>query len=131
MIHAPALPTAETSTGSGAGANGFKCWTVQLGGSTKNTGRLVPPRSIVMPMRSAVLDKCIDQLLLVSNDFKTLVVMSAKVAQGCDRHLDSRILRKSVQLIQEAAVHKLHRRIRNVHQKMSSCTGVTTVPAVP
>ena len=81
MIHAPALPTAETSTGSGAGANGFKCWTVQLGGSTKNTGRLVPQRSIVMPMRSAVLDKCIDELLLVFDNVKAILVVGVKAAQ--------------------------------------------------
>lgn len=78
---------------------GFKYWTVQLGGSIKNTGRLVPQRSIVRPMRSAVLDKGIDELLLVFNNVKAILVMGVKLTQGVDWHLNGRTLRQSIQLI--------------------------------
>ena len=88
MIHAPALPTGVVPEGKGPGAIGFKYWTVQLGGAIKNTGRLVPQRSIVRPMRSAVLDKCIDELLLVFNNVKAVLVMGVKLTQGVNRHLN-------------------------------------------
>tara|TARA_R100001163_G_C5063138_1_gene200354 strand:- start:771 stop:1007 length:237 start_codon:yes stop_codon:yes gene_type:complete len=74
--------------GKGPGAIGFKYWTVQLGGAIKKTGRLVPQRSIVTPMRSAVLDKCIDKLLLVFNNVKALFVMGVKLTQGVNWHLN-------------------------------------------
>ena len=54
----------------------------------KNTGRLVPQRSIVRPMRSAVLDNCIDELLLVSNNVKAVLVMGVKLTQGVNWHLN-------------------------------------------
>tara|TARA_Y100000004_G_scaffold181632_1_gene227546 strand:- start:1308 stop:1532 length:225 start_codon:yes stop_codon:yes gene_type:complete len=73
---------------------------VQLGGSIKNTGRFVPQRNILTPIRSAVLDKGIDKLLLIPDDVKAVFVIKVKLTQRSDRHLNSRTLRKTVQLLQ-------------------------------
>jgi|TARA_R100000030_G_scaffold13818_2_gene9152 hypothetical protein len=105
MIQAPALPTGEISAGNGAGASGVMYWMLQLGGSIRKTGRFVPQRSIVTPIRSAVLDKSIDDLLLFIDKVNCVSVVDVEVTQGACWNLNSRILRKRVQLIKQNPLH--------------------------
>jgi hypothetical protein len=98
MIQTPALPIGDSSDGNGAGASGSRYRTVQLGGSIKKTGRLVPQRSILTPTRSAVLDKFIEDSLLFMDKVNRILIIQIKLTQSVYWHLHNGTLRESIKL---------------------------------